>query len=98
MNSSVAATLPLTHTSSHHQRVRALFFSSASDTGASSLLTHVSPTVMHDASREKSTHLQEVYSPKCLERLSEKGCEQRSISESGRYNHRVMNGCDESTA
>src|SRR5918997_608336 len=33
----------LDHTSSHHQRVIALFFSSASDTGAS-LLTHVPPT------------------------------------------------------
>src|SRR5918998_1501344 len=98
MNSSMAATLPLIHTSSHHQRVRALFFSSASDTGASSLLTRVLPTVMHDASREKSTHLQEVFSAKCLEKRSEKECDQRSKCESGRYNHRVMNGRDESSA
>jgi beta-lactamase superfamily II metal-dependent hydrolase len=33
---------------------------------------------MHDASREKSTHLQEVYSANCREKLSEKGYEQRS--------------------
>src|ERR687893_1988181 len=73
MNSSVAATLPLTHTSSHHQRVRALFFSSASDTGASS--SYPLPTRLslagaihhvHDATWRDALHRLETYSPTCL--------------------------------
>src|SRR5215204_2879479 len=73
MNSSVAATLPLTHTSSHHQRVRALFFSS-SNTGASfpSLPTRLSLARAmhhtHDATRRRdAAHRLEAYSPKCVE-------------------------------
>src|SRR5215211_9174076 len=73
MNSSVAATLPLTHTSSHHQRVRALFFSS-SNTGASfsSLPTRLSLAGAmhhaHDATRRKdAAHRLKAYSPKCPE-------------------------------
>src|SRR3712207_1570444 len=74
MNSSTAATLPLTHTSSHHQRVRALFFSSASDTGASSSFSPL-PTRLslagaihhaHDATWRDALHWLEAYSPKCL--------------------------------
>src|SRR5829696_3506190 len=72
MNSSVAARLPLIHTSSHHQRVRALFFSS-SDTGASSSplptglsLAGAMPHT-HDATRRALAHRLEPYSPKLVD-------------------------------
>src|SRR5215212_7841450 len=72
MNSSVAATLPLSHTSSHHQWVRALFFSSC-NIGASSsspLPTRLSLAGAmhhaHDATRRPAAHRLEAYSPKCL--------------------------------
>src|SRR5215208_6811109 len=72
MNSSMTATLPLTHTSSHHQRTRALFFSS-SNTGASSsspLPTRLSLAGAmhhaHDATRRPAADRLEAYSPKCL--------------------------------
>src|SRR5918993_4640644 len=72
MNSSMAAKLPLTHTSSHHQRVRALFFSS-SHTGASSsplptglFLARAMPHT-HDATRMALAHQLEPYSPKLVD-------------------------------
>src|SRR5687768_3466789 len=75
MNSSIAATLPLIHTSSHHQRVRALFFCSSSHTGASSsspLPTRLSLAVaMHHTHyatwRRDAAQRLEAYSPKCRE-------------------------------
>src|SRR5215207_4546356 len=77
MNSSMAFTLPLTHTSSHHQRTRALFFSS-SHTGASSSL----PTLLslagamhhtHDATRRRdAAYRLEAHSPNLVEGCSRK--------------------------
>src|SRR5918994_2543251 len=74
MNSSVAATLPLTHTSSHHQRVRALFFCSSSHTGASfpSLPTRLSLAGAmhhtHDATRRRDAACRlEAHSPNLVE-------------------------------
>src|SRR5918911_4317984 len=81
MKSSVAATLPLSHTSSHHQRVRALFFSS-SNTEASlpSLPTRLSLAGAmhhtHDASRRPAAHRLEAYSPNLVEG---KFCELRLV-------------------
>src|SRR5829696_8352995 len=71
MNSSTAAALRLTHTSSKTLRTRALFFSSAV-TGASfpSLPTRFSLPGRHhahDATRRPPAHRLEAYSPKCLE-------------------------------
>src|SRR5215208_5692892 len=88
MNSSVAATLPLTHTSSHHHRVRALFFSSASDTGASSsspLPTRLPLAVAmhhaHDATQRDALHRLETYSPGCLEGRSSRNFRSTEFSE-----------------
>src|SRR5829696_7928758 len=71
MNSSTAAALRLTHTSSKTLRTKASFFSSA-DTGASfpSLPTRFSLPgrhYAHDATRRPAAHRLEAYSPKCLE-------------------------------
>src|SRR5918994_6359990 len=47
MNSSTAARLPLTHTSSKYRRTRALFFSCSDDTAASSSSSFFLPTGVH---------------------------------------------------
>src|SRR5918996_4383077 len=71
MNSSMAFTLPLTHTSSHHQRVRALFFSSSNTGASSSLPTRLSLAGAmhhtHDATRQPWAHRLEAYLPNLVE-------------------------------
>src|SRR5688500_12595803 len=72
MNSSMAFTLPLTHTSSHHQRTRALFFSSSHTGASSSLPTRLSLAGAmhhtHDATRRRdAAYRLEAHSPNLVE-------------------------------
>src|ERR687898_1367395 len=72
MNSSMAFTLPLSHTSSHHQRTRALFFSSSHTGASSSLPTRLSLAGAmhhtHDATRRRDAACRlEAHSPNLVE-------------------------------